>query len=292
MKGYGELRLNVTRISELLTNLQELTNLRFSLHTIGAEELVTANRRSEFCNLICQTKNGYKKCFESDLAGIEAVKSLEEPYQYRCHAGVIDTTIPIMDHGNLIAIIFFGQILDDSPIETQWRRTEKMIQWHSDPMALKNAFYRLPRLSGRAIRAAYEIINTCVSEVRLSQMVSLEQMTDYERLMMYLKSHYKEVLTADKISEDLAMSKSRLYRAVSESSSGKSLNQLITEERVYVAKKLLKTTSASIREIGSSVGIYDYNYFAKIFKKVTGRTPTDYRKEKLKISATRYLGNE
>ena len=40
-----EIKLDVNRIRELLINLQELTDLRFSLHTVDAAELIAANRR-------------------------------------------------------------------------------------------------------------------------------------------------------------------------------------------------------------------------------------------------------
>lgn len=212
-------------------------------------------------------------------------KLLEKPYQYRCHAGLIDTTIPIYNRGELAAIILFGQILDDSPIEDQWRRSAQSCEWHTEMYSLKKAFYELPRLSSRAIRAAYEIINTCVSEVRLSQLLSIEQMSDYERLTLYLKSNYAKALNAETIAGELSMSKSRLYRVVQEAGGGKSLNTLITEERVYAAKRLLKTSSAPVREIGAQVGILDYNYFTKLFRRYTGRTPRDYRAEKVRVSA-------
>lgn len=285
MRINDEIKLDVNRICELLTNLQELTNLRFSLHTIEALELVTANRRSDFCNLICQTQYGYRKCFNSDLKGINAAKELEKPYQYRCHAGIIDTAIPIYNREKLEAIILFGQILDDSPLEDQWRVTERNCAWHSDMFLLKKAFHELPRLSTRAIRAAYEIINTCVNEVRLAQIVSFDQMSDFERLGLYLKTHYAEDLTAEVIANGLAISKSRLYRIIRECTEGKTLNMLIAEERVYAAKKMLKKTSAPVREIGAHVGIVDYNYFTKVFRRYTGRTPSAYRAEKILISA-------
>lgn len=284
MRINDEIKLDVNRIRELLTNLQELTNLRFSLHTIEALELVTANRRSDFCNLICQTQYGYRKCFNSDLKGINAAKELEKPYQYRCHAGIIDTAIPIYNREKLEAIILFGQILDDSPLEDQWRVTERNCAWHSDMFSLKKAFHELPRLSTRAIRAAYEIINTCVNEVRLAQIVLFDQMSDFERLGLYLKTHYAEDLTAEVIANGLAISKSRLYRMIRECAEGKTLNMLITEERIYAAKKMLKKTSAPIREIGAHVGIVDYNYFTKVFRRYTGRTPSAYRAEKILIS--------
>lgn len=288
-----EIKLDVNRIRELLINLQELTDLRFSLHTVDAAELIAANRRSDFCELICESQFGYRKCFNSDIIGIKTAKQIEKPYQYRCHAGIIDTAIPIYTRENLEAIIFFGQILDDSPIEDQWRKTERSCGWYTDMFALKKAFHELPRLPARTIHAAYEIVHACVNEARLTRTDTFDQANDFERLRIYLRNHYAEELNAETIANGLAISKSRLYRIVRENTDGKTLHMLITEERIYAAKKLLKTTSASVRAIGAYVGIMDYNYFTKLFRRYTGRTPRAYRAEKVLISArTQYKNSE
>jgi two-component system, response regulator YesN len=49
--------------------------------------------------------------------------------------------------------------------------------------------------------------------------------------------------------------------------------------RINTAIKLLNTSSLPIQDIAYSVGIYDFNYFTKVFKKEIGLTPSDYRKK-------------
>ena len=43
------------------------------------------------------------------------------------------------------------------------------------------------------------------------------------------------------------------------------------------AKEMLISLAASIKEVCMAVGYSDPNYFSRIFKKVTGKTPTEYR---------------
>ncbi|TCT15537.1 AraC-like DNA-binding protein [Natranaerovirga pectinivora] len=59
---------------------------------------------------------------------------------------------------------------------------------------------------------------------------------------------------------------------------GITIIKYINQLRIQTAIKLLNTSLLSIQEIASFVGIYDFNYFTKIFKKETGITPSDYRK--------------
>ena len=51
----------------------------------------------------------------------------------------------------------------------------------------------------------------------------------------------------------------------------------LTGFRVNVAKKLLRDRSISVKDVSMQVGYYDSNYFAKVFKRITGMIPSEYR---------------
>lgn len=55
--------------------------------------------------------------------------------------------------------------------------------------------------------------------------------------------------------------------------------QYITSIRMNKAKELLKSTDYAIQEISSLVGYENPLYFSRIFKKQTGKSPMQYRKE-------------
>ena len=51
----------------------------------------------------------------------------------------------------------------------------------------------------------------------------------------------------------------------------------LNEFRVEKAKEMLQDTRLSIREVSTACGYADANYFARVFKRVTGKTPSEYR---------------
>lgn len=51
----------------------------------------------------------------------------------------------------------------------------------------------------------------------------------------------------------------------------------LTHFRINEAKRLLMDPHASVKEVGMQVGYYDSNYFAKVFKRVTGIIPSEFR---------------
>ena len=57
----------------------------------------------------------------------------------------------------------------------------------------------------------------------------------------------------------------------------KSFVMYLSEYRVKKAKELLEDTMVNIKDVSSRVGYRDSNYFAKVFKRMTGNTPSEYR---------------
>lgn len=51
----------------------------------------------------------------------------------------------------------------------------------------------------------------------------------------------------------------------------------LTEYRIAEAKKLLEQPTVNIKDVGKAVGYSDSNYFTKVFRRITGQSPTEYR---------------
>ena len=57
----------------------------------------------------------------------------------------------------------------------------------------------------------------------------------------------------------------------------------MADYRVEKAKELLSNPVISVKEAGEKSGYRDANYFTKVFKRVTGFTPSEYRLQILKL---------
>ena len=280
--GWGEgmnYALNVSRLAVLLENLHAITKLQLSLHDTTGAELYSSKSRSAFCDLICSTESGYQRCLACDRRAASSGGPPYAPAQYRCHAGLIDAAVPITEGGQLVATILFGQILDDTPLQDQWAVTRQLVAWHEDRKALEEAFGQQPRLTRKQIRACYEIINACVSEIRLEGLLKANAQTDAQRLELYISVNYAQPLTIPSISRALSISKSRLYQIAAQIEPGLTISHMIARRRIAVAKQLLSRPEATVRDTAERVGIPDYNYFAKVFKKGTGMTPSEFQRK-------------
>ena len=53
--------------------------------------------------------------------------------------------------------------------------------------------------------------------------------------------------------------------------------EYLTTLRMTKAKALLSDPAIPVKEVGTKVGYQDPNYFSRIFKRYTGKTPTEFR---------------
>lgn len=97
-----------------------------------------------------------------------------------------------------------------------------------------------------------------------------------EKIIEYIGGHYGEELNLDVIAEQFAISKYYLCHAFKRQT-GTSVAKYITSRRIYMAKKLLKDSYATITAICYECGFSDSAYFTKTFKSIEGISPGAYR---------------
>lgn len=265
------------KLGHLLNSLHQCMNIKIALMDENAREIYTASYQTDFCRCIATTQGGYSRCVQCDHQALADIQHTQKMKRYICHAGLIEIALPVTENGKTIATILFGQLLDDTPRESQWERVAAACAWYPDMEELHQAFMRLKRFSNRQIAACTEIIHACVSEVRLAGIIAPPSQDDMHRFSSYLDTHYAEQITLNDICKEFSIGKTKLYN-LCKLRFGKTVNQLLNERRIDAAKELLLTTTHPIQYIAEVVGILDFNYFTKVFKRMEGITPSQYRK--------------
>ena len=98
------------------------------------------------------------------------------------------------------------------------------------------------------------------------------------KALQYLHNNPQMAWTLEKMSDDIGMSRAAFAKRFKELV-GRPMFEYLTMLRVQRAKELLKDTKLRLYEVASRVGYESDLAFTKTFKKLTGTTPTRFRKE-------------
>ena len=114
---------------------------------------------------------------------------------------------------------------------------------------------------------------TDLNNSRLSVMTSM--------VMEYIKSNFMNEISMSETARAIGYSEPYFCKMFKQQF-GQSFTSYLAEYRVGEAKKMLEQPNVNVKEIGARVGYADNNYFTKVFKRLEGLNPSEYRMNKLK----------
>lgn len=94
----------------------------------------------------------------------------------------------------------------------------------------------------------------------------------------FLDENYTEKIVLDDLAEKFFINKFYMSKIFKETY-GVTINNYMIERRITRAKQLLRFTDKTIDEIGVMVGMDSANYFSRVFRKIEGISPGEYRKQ-------------
>lgn len=95
----------------------------------------------------------------------------------------------------------------------------------------------------------------------------------------YIEKKYMGNITINEIAEKVYITPQYLCK-IYKKETGNTINGYITKLRIEKALSLMDDRRYKIFEIAMKLGYKDPNYFARVFKKHTGKNPSEYREEK------------
>ncbi len=105
---------------------------------------------------------------------------------------------------------------------------------------------------------------------------SRELSSYFEKARSYIRSHISEDLTLSSVGKAIHISGGYLSHIFS-SLAGQTFCSYVRDERMTLARQLLQGTNLSIDEIAAQTGFSSPGYFASVFKRYMGISPSAYR---------------
>lgn len=276
-----KLNYNEKELHQLLQDFHDLTKLTLTLYDPEGEWIFSyPTKENYFCNCIKTSPEGAALCEASDRASFEAAKASGECVIYKCHAGLIEATAPIVSDGFTIGYLMMGQVANAaSPEQLQSLIEHALHKYHlneAENDSWKQYAAATPCISDTQIHAAARIMEACISSILYKKLISIKKQQFEQNINTYILNHLTEDLSVDRLCEHLHLSRRKLYE-YSEEFLHCSIAKYIKKMRLQHAQTLLSETNLPISTISEQCGFSDYNYFCRIFKQENGMSARSYR---------------
>jgi two-component system response regulator YesN len=93
----------------------------------------------------------------------------------------------------------------------------------------------------------------------------------------YIGENYYQALTLEKVSKNIGFNPT-YFSTMFKKETGMNFSDYLKKVRIDNAKNMLLDTEQQVEDISYAVGYSDIKYFSRLFKKLAGVTPTEFRR--------------
>ncbi|MDT2815422.1 PocR ligand-binding domain-containing protein [Vagococcus carniphilus] len=251
---------------------------------------------SPFCNLMRSSPEFRHLCQKCDLyGGLEAYKT-GQPSIYRCHAGLTDISLPIVQSNQLSGFLLFGQVQVTDEENSNYTSIQTInTDWMNSPN-LRQARNKVKLVSSKQVESAASILReisqfhtrdvnprdqikfNVKSKKPSNQQEKVSNNEEIRKALTYIQKNLSRPITLEEVANHVYLSQyyfSKLFK--------KEMNinfvTYVNQKRIEEAKKLLVESSLSIETISRNLGFSQPSYFIKTFRSMTSSTPANYRRD-------------
>jgi len=126
----------------------------------------------------------------------------------------------------------------------------------------------------------YEMRNWCITKtLSVTDQIKREKKSKVSDViaeaMTYIENNYSKDIRLKDIAEEVSISP-QYFSKIFKEELGVNFIDYLTSVRMSIAKELLKSETKSIKEICYEIGYNDPNYFSRLFKKLEGKSPSEW----------------
>lgn len=262
----------------------ETTGLPVALRAVDSWQLPHHGHRKEnrFCAFMARKSRTCAACLQvqqelSDRATHEAQTTT-------CAFGLCDTAVPVRLGDRLVGYLQTGQVFRKKPTTAQFDRTIKLAQEWGVPVdsaELKSAYFSTRVLSPKEHESMVKLLVIFSQHLAMvtNQIVVRQENAEpplITRAKEYIQAHQSEELSLGQVAKAINTSTfyfCKMFKKVT----GLNFTDYVSRLRIEKAKNLLLNPNLRISEIAYEVGFQSLTHFNRVFKRILGQSPTEYR---------------
>lgn len=257
-----KVRYNLERLQRILSDLSILTGISLSVLDADRNRLTGCAHENDYCTAI-QQRGDLEKCRHCDMSLMDRCVQSRQVERHICHAGLCDLAMPVLKGGMVAGYLLMGRVRSpQSPA-------------HSTDASLDSLYRQIPFFTEEKLLSLADLL----PQILFESNVELEPDDLARQAADHIDAHLHEDISINHLCTVLHVSKNRLYRAF-QTQFGCTVNTYLTQRRLERAMQLLKDTQDPVYLVAEQIGIANYTYFCRLFRKKAGMTPLQYRKKK------------
>jgi AraC-like DNA-binding protein len=216
-----------------------------------------------------------------------------EPITVKCFAGLCDAAVPVRLGDRVLGFLRTGQVLTDKPSEADFDRTSlQLLKWGADVdlKKLRDAYFASKVLTNEQYSSFVKLLKVFADHISMvsNQILVREENTEnpmISRAKSFIEDNQAEDLSLAKVAR--AVNTSTFYFCkMFKKATGLTFTEYLGRVRVERAKSLLLSPHARVSEVAFEVGFQSLSQFNRVFKRITGLSPSEYRARLPKTPAT------
>jgi AraC-like DNA-binding protein/ligand-binding sensor protein len=240
------------------------------------------SNQGPFCALMARENRTCGACLQSQSRAREA--AVENVHTRVCYAGLCETVVPLRLGNRLIGFLWTGQVFERKPTEPQFQRTLKLLaSWGMklDRKVLRGAYFETRVVSREQLAAAVKLLTIFAEHLAILSNQILIQRDNAEPPMIskakdFILEHHAEDLSLPQVARFANASRFHFCKLFKRST-GLSFTNFLSRVRIESSKGLLINPQLRVSEIAYEVGFQSLTHFNRVFQKLLGQSPTEYR---------------
>jgi AraC-like DNA-binding protein/ligand-binding sensor protein len=255
------------------------------------------SRENRFCGLMAQCNRACAACLQmQEKIGDQTAAG---PTTVTCFAGLSDTAVPVRVGDGIIGYLQTGQVSLKDPSAAQFEKIATQLkEWDAklDLAEVKEAYFKSPILSSVQYDGMIKMLEMFAKHLSMVANEVTVQENEAEsplvrRARAYIVGHQADPIDLANVAK--AMHVSTFYFCkMFKKATGLTFTEYLGRVRIEKAKTLLLNPHLRISEIAYDVGFQSLTHFNRVFRQVTGQSPTAYRSSKSADRSVRKNGLE
>ncbi len=268
------------------------TGLALTLRPLEFWQLAHRGKKHEnpFCAMLAEHPKSLAVCLQSHQEMIDHTGLL--PHTVTCPFGLTETAIPVKLGADVVGYLRIGQILRHTPAKSDTKKVTRELErcglnftgelrkaWEKNPLIPPdkyNAIVRLLSFFGEQLSA---LTNQLVLERQNIEPPLVQKAREF------IDKHKTEALSLSTVAQAAGASLFHFCK-VFRKSTGLKFTDYVARIRLEDARTQLLNPNRRISEVAYDVGFQSLTQFNRMFKRVFGQSPTEFR-EHLNGGATR-----